>query len=108
MAIALVGSLGTPVTGTTSVSPTFGQATTAGNLLICWLIGAPNGYTLPSGWSQAASSFDGQTSLVLYKANCGASETAPSFTTATNTFMAAALGEFSGAATTSPVDQNKG
>jgi hypothetical protein len=45
--IALVGSLGTVATGTTSASPTFGQSTTAGNLLIAWVTGQVNGGTNP-------------------------------------------------------------
>ena len=103
MAIALVGSAGTVATGTNSVSPTFAQSTTAGNLLICWLAtqnGAPG---TPSGWTAAVGG-TAQTE-VYYKANCGAGETAPTISDNVSTFMAAMLCEFSGAATTSPLDQ---
>src|SRR5205814_937785 len=41
-----------------------------------------------------------------FKANCAAGETAPTITNTAGTFCAAVLTEFSGAATTSPVDQD--
>src|SRR5881396_1735974 len=105
MAIALVGSVGTAVTGTTSVSPTFGQSTTAGNLLIAWVIN-DNGVTpaTPSGWTLMAGNGAGDRARVYFKPNCGAGETAPTFSEAGATFMAAALAEFSGADTASPED----
>lgn len=112
MAIALV-KLGTATTGTTSVSPTFGQATAAGDLLVAWL-SAPGGAAAPgapSGWSTGKvqlDSLNNRYSCIFYKANSGASETAPTFTDGAATFMAAALGEFSGADTLAPLDQSAG
>lgn len=101
MSIALV-SLGAVATGGSSASPSFGQATTAGNLLIAWVSGAPNSVGTPSGWTKAVTSSD--SALIYYKANCAASETAPVF----GSFVIAAaaqLAEFSGAATSSPLDK---
>ncbi len=106
MAIALVGSLGTKteVTSGTTLSPTFAQATTAGNLLICWITSDVLTYTNDQpGWTVVGS----QGILFYYKENCGASETAPTFTTSiTMTIGAAQLAEFSGAATTSPLEDS--
>jgi len=37
-----------------SITPTLGVASTAGNLLVCWLIqGGGNAWTLPAGWQRA-------------------------------------------------------
>jgi hypothetical protein len=104
MAVALV-KLGTVATGTTSVSPTFGQSTTAGNLLILWVAdnNSSSSPPLPSGWSSAASTVQG--SAIFYKPNCGAGETAPTLSDAGSVFMAACLGEFSGADTSAPRDR---
>ena len=106
MAYALVGSAGTVASGTSSVAPSFGQATSAGNLLICWvggLGGAPT--TTASGWNQAV--VNGAEIAIWYKANSAASETAPTFTGSTSA-MNAMLAEFSGGATSSPLDQTGG
>lgn len=102
MAIARVGSLGTVATGTSSCSPTFGQSTTAGNLLICWAVGVGATVDTPAGWSKIALGSNPD-AAILYKPNCGAGETAPTVTGPTS-FVAAMLGEFSGAATVSPLD----
>ena len=110
MAYALVGSIGTvkQFSGTT-ITPAFAQATTAGNLLIAWL--GATGATLSvtgTGWTQAVDAAGGATGLpasIWYRANCGAGETAPSFSFASISNGWAVLGEFSGGETTSPVDQ---
>lgn len=108
MAIARVGSAGALSTVTTnSLTPAFGQATTAGNLLIA-VLGCDGGgwQTSSSGWIFATNTTAGWRSAVAYKPNCGSAETAPTFTNSVfSTTMEGALSEWSGAATTSPVDQ---
>lgn len=109
MAIALVRA-GTLASGASTASPTFGQATTAGNFLVCWgeSDGSGGGMSLSgvSGWT-TISLFNGGN--LWYKQNCGAGETAPvvngQVTSPTN--VAAVLAEFSGVATSSPTDQQK-
>lgn len=108
-AITLV-KLGTVASSTTSpVSPAFGQATAAGNFLVAWVGGggaaAPS--TGASGWLQNPNTASNAQSTVWYKPNCSANETAPSFTqSGTVSQMYALLGEFSGVALSSPLDQN--
>ena len=106
MAIALV-KMGSIVTTTsTTASPLFGQSTTAGNLLVARLASSTSGTwsTSSSGWTIAAQNIG---IAIAYKANCGASETAPTFTYSTSGTQYADLCEFSGAATASPVDQTQ-
>lgn len=107
MAYALVGSVGTVATGAGSATPAFAQSTTAGNLLVAWVVnngGNSINAALPSGWS-TASFFSIIGAYVCYKANCAAGESNPTFTNGDVQFVAAAVAEFSGAATTSPVDK---
>lgn len=110
MAIALVGSVGSLTTsGTGSIQPPFGQATTAGNLLVAWCYNgtAATFPTIDQSWSLAARK-NGTNDMVVifYKANCGASETAPTMTqSGGGGTLVAALAEFSGAATASPLDK---
>lgn len=112
MAIALVKA-GTVATGTTSLTPAFGQSTTAGNLLICRAAGygstsneaitiSGTGWTLAtSGWGTGSD----MSSVIFYRANCGTGETAPTLSLSSGAFLAADLTEWSGAATTNPLDQ---
>lgn len=113
MAVALVGSLGTVNTGTTTTSPTFAQATTAGNFLVFWAsmtntAGVNLHPTPPSGWDFVLRSSAGSGGLnsafaaVYCKPFCAAGESAPSITSADAVFSAGALGEFSGVATAPP------
>lgn len=102
MAIALV-SAGSVATGTTSASPSFGQSTTAGNLLILMFCGDTINSPTISGWTKAGSS-DARAGI-YYKANCGAGESAPTVTISQNGFTAAVLLEFSGADTSAPFDK---
>lgn len=107
MAIALVKA-GTPSTSVTSaITPAFGQATTAGDLLIAVVAANANAAitTTGTGWSKAngVNNANGS-SAVFYKKNCGASEVAPAFACVGATFMAAQLDEYSGAATTGGQD----
>lgn len=100
MAYALVGSLGSPATGAPP-TPTFGQATTAGNLLVAWVRanGTVTITTSSTGWALAAGFVSGV--RIFARPNCGAGESAPTWSGGNATVM---LGEFSGGATSSPVD----
>lgn len=101
MAYALV-SLGAVNTGTNAASPTFGQATTAGNLLVAWVSSQSGSASVSgTGWVNAAGS--GGRASVWYRPNCGAGESAPSVAGITST--SAQLAEFSGGHLTSPLDQ---
>lgn len=104
MAIALV-KLGTAQSGTGTVSPTFGQATGSGNLLIAWVVHVA-GLSAVSGWTEVLSASIGTVS-VFYKANSSASEAAPTFSDGgSGLLITACLGEFSGADTSTPKDKN--
>jgi hypothetical protein len=108
MAIALVGSEGTVATGTTSAAPTFAQPTTAGNLLVLWVMsadGIDGGWTGLSSWTLAKAQTGNSgsqrgTAGIFYIANCGTGVSAPTPTAANASFTAAKLNEYSGAATT--------
>lgn len=110
MAVALVkaGAVGI---GTTSVTPAFGQATTAGNLLLAHIANDGNTSaiaTTATGWTQAGQAHAtgvSQRAALFYKPNCGASETAPTFTGAGANHVHAVLSEWSGANTSAPLDQ---
>lgn len=90
--------------------PSFGQATTAGNLLVAWVCvpGSSSVVTTcnDSNWLLAAgggeAGITGDIMTLWYRPNCGASETAPTFahSGSTQAFIAR-LGEFSGADTSS-------
>jgi hypothetical protein len=110
VAVALV-KLG-PV-DTSGLSPAFGQPTTAGDLLVAWLISSDSSATDPfstisPGWSAAfAAGSSSQWTSVWYKPDCAAGETAPVFTSANGgPSLISMLGEFSGAALSSPVDSS--
>lgn len=108
MAYALVGSFGTATTTSgTSVTPAYAQATSAGNLLVGWIVsdGTSTISTSASGWV-GASSQQNPSSAIFYRPNSGAGETAPTFTCTGGSTVSACLAEFSGGATSSPVDQN--
>lgn len=106
MAIALVkaGSIST-VSGT-SITPAFGQSTTAGSLLICCVGAATslaNFSTTASGWTAAAG---GAGAEIFMKPNCGAGEAAPTITASTSTTLYAILLEYSGASHQTSPDAN--
>lgn len=119
MAIALVGSAGAISTvTTTTVTPSFAQATTAGNLLVCIAAvvssgGSPTLTTSSSGWSQATVNTGVAllNTAIFYKPNSSAGETAPTISTDAGggsvTNLYAELSEWSGAATSSPVDKTR-
>jgi len=107
--ITRVGALGLLTRSlTASVTSAFGQATTAGNLLVAWV--TSNGTdisTVAAGWIKAASSYgDGNTAVaaIFYKPNCGAGEAAPTFTSGGASEMWAQLAEFNGPLT-APLDE---
>lgn len=103
MAYALVGSFGTAATGSGTTSPSFAQATSAGNLLVGWVIASlANATTSATGWLKAVGQST-DTIAIWYKPNCGAGETAPTFSG--NGTMWAVLAEFSGGDTSSPTDK---
>lgn len=107
--IAAVGVPGPFTVGTlTAVNPTFGQATTAGNLLIaCVTEGNFEPTTAAAGWVKVVSvQNSGQWVAIWCKPNCGSGETPPQFTCNNGTtVMEALLAEFSGAAVAAPQDQ---
>lgn len=93
----------------TSVSPTFGQATAAGNLLIAWVTSSSQeATTAAAGWVKAVGFTPSSPwADIWYKPNCGANEAPPVFTATPggSTTMHALLGEFTGALTVNPLDQ---
>jgi hypothetical protein len=103
MAIALVGSIGATTSGASPFQGSFGQATTAGNFLLgwSWQTGGSK-IAVDQGWTLVFAVAVGLN--LAYKANCGASETAPTYTGVGATFTLK-LAEFSGVDTTSPLDQ---
>lgn len=109
MPIALVGSAGTYTQSNLSATPPFGQATTAGNLLVGICAGQATALftvTGPTGWVEAVdlnSAANNMRASLWYKLNCGAGETAPTFNGSGN--VRCNVAEFSGADTVSPLDQ---
>lgn len=106
-------------TGSTSSSPSFGQETAEGNHLVAFVMcnssgdneTAPNISTSAEGWHKRIQ-WGGQYNYaaIFYKADCGADETAPTFSAdAYSSYTAALLSEFSDVSTTvsefSPQDQ---
>src|SRR5581483_11696678 len=98
-----------------TLNPSFGAATTAGNLLIAWLFCNSSSATAPftilsgAGW-QCPPALQFGTAFVwagiAYKADCGTGETAPQFGPAGVSSAFTKLGEFSGGSAASPADQN--
>ena len=92
---------GAVATGSPSASPTFGQATTAGNLVVCICVYTSIGTTSMdlSGWSTAYYQQGATYSTwVWYKADCADNEPAPTITTVSPVASIwAVLAEFNGA-----------
>ena len=91
-------------------SPAFGKATTAGNLLLAYVVSNGSSATFPitvtgTGWTLAKSGGGAYFWMsIWYKKNCGASETPPTFNgQGSDTWSA--LAEFSGADTSAPFDK---
>jgi hypothetical protein len=92
-----------------TVSPTFGQVTTGGHLLVALLgYGATSspGFTCSDATWSCADPSPGNT-MIWYKANCGANETAPTFTASLSSTVnkTGVMVEFGGVAITSPLEQ---
>lgn len=108
MAVSLV-SAGAPAS---NFSPSFGQPTTAGNLLVLWLYGNDGASSNPfstttPGWEQAVVTGGPYSwGAIWYKANCAANETPPTFTDSGASESWSCLAEFSGAIITNTLDQS--
>ena len=108
----LVGAAGALTTGATSVTPPFGQATTAGNtiVLIVAAVGNASSFVQPSGYTSVDEAFDPADNSAVWvyeKANCGAGETAPTFSVPLGTKVWGQVTEWSGLPTTTPNDRGK-
>lgn len=116
--IALVGSAGTYLRqtsgGSSPISPAFGQATTAGNLLVACISqrnGTPATVSGATGWQKGPSMYYTITNqievTIWFKPNCAAGETAPTFNAPGGaTYFSAQLIEFSGADLYAPLDKS--
>lgn len=105
--IALVGSTGALVTGTTSVTGTWGagQSRTANDLLTAQVTAwGSNAITAPSGWTGIGSEVvsGSARTRVFYRIATG-SDAAPTFTSTSASFMSIQIDEWSGNSTSSPV-----
>lgn len=91
----------------TSITPAFGQPTTAGNLLVGVVSINLNDAlsTTAAGWVQAVQGSANPRIAMFYKENCAADETAPTFTCTLSGVMHAVLFEFAGAATSTVLDK---
>jgi hypothetical protein len=93
-----------------SASPSFGQSTASADFLLAFATSNNPGSSFPlslsgSGWSLVASGGGSYNWAGLWmKENCSSSESAPSFSDSGSSVMAASLAEFSGVATSSPLD----
>ena|SRR5215468_4804285 len=111
MAYALVGTPAAATQGSSgaSVTPTWGTGLnrTAPNLLSCFVSvqGSATLPTTPSGWSIAKQIAGTSCSATIYYKIAAGSDTAPTINAITSGVIAAQLMEFSGNATTSPLDQ---
>lgn len=112
MSYALVGSVGAVSTGAigASASPAFGtgETRTAGNLLLLWVPASGSNQlpAAPSGWStaQQEAGLIWSSASLFYKIAAG-SDAAPTVAGVSGLVLSARLAEFSGGATSSPVDQ---
>lgn len=103
MTWSLVGSLGTATQGSSgaSITPGFGQTTTAGNLLVCWVTGISTTAAddtipaAPSGWSTAVSqAAAGRCQAVIFYKVAVGSDSAPVIAAQTGELLAGQCGEF--------------
>lgn len=112
MAIALVGTVGTPSQGAAGAAVTpgwgTGESRTANNLLILWVdvTGTATLPTTPSGWSIGAQRAGTSCSATVYYKVAAGTDSAPTVAAITSGVIAAQLAEFSGAASTTPLDQS--
>jgi hypothetical protein len=114
MAIALVGTIGVASQGAASaaVTPAWGtsESRTAGNLLICFVAvtAVATLPTQPSGWSTAKTQAGTSCSAAIFYKVATGTDTAPTIAAITSGLIAAQLAEFSGTATSTPLDQSGG
>ncbi|HET6869154.1 MAG TPA: hypothetical protein VFH80_24800 [Solirubrobacteraceae bacterium] len=106
-------SLGVVTTGSqgASVTPSFGQTPTANDLLVLWVQGDDGGTrpATPSGWSSAGTQdYPGAGEVGLFYRVAAGGDAAPTVAAAPNTTWSAELGEFSGIATSGPLDETGG
>jgi hypothetical protein len=112
MAFALVGTIGVASQGavTSAVTPAWGTSEnrTAGNLLICFVAvtGVTTQAVTPSGWTQGPSQGANSCSTTIFYKIAAGADAAPTIAAITSGIIAAQLAEFSGNATSSPIDQN--
>jgi hypothetical protein len=96
---------------TTSATPAFGQATASGNLLLAWISNASVDAitSTATGWaSLGGGSLAGIGVDIWFKANSGASESNPTFSTASGVAISAVVAEFSGGDPFAPQDRTGG
>lgn len=109
MTIALVKLGAASQAAAATVTPAFGQTTAAGNLLVAVVVasGASVIATASSGWliAKQGPGTNSDQVAIAYKPNSAGSDAAPTFTSTSATAMRACLAEYSGVATSSPVDQ---
>lgn len=114
MAYALVGTIGAQTQGASggSVSPTFGtgESRTAGNLLILFVgvTGSAATAPTPSGWNSGVVVSGTSCYAGIYWKIATGGDTAPTYGGVSGALIAAQLAEFSGNATSSPVDKTGG
>jgi hypothetical protein len=94
-------------TATATVAPALGAASTAGTLLVATLASQKNAtYSGPSGWTKAARVGQANADAeIWYYANNPGGITSASFTNSQATSTSGQLSEWSGVATSSPLDK---
>ena len=112
MAYALVGTAGALATGSganIAITPSWGASEnrTAGNLLLCGVVGYGTTTTpsTPAGWSLAKTLGAGGSATIFYRIATGL-DAAPTIAALASTTWIGAIAEFSGNATSSPLDQS--
>lgn len=113
MAYALVGSAGSQVVGASGAAvstETYGQTPTANNLLVCFVGGAgvATAPTTPAGWSVGTAETGNSTSATIFYKIAAGGDGVPTIAALTSQIWSVQLCEFSGNATTSPLDQTGG
>lgn len=110
VAYALVGSEGTVATGTTSCTPSYPQAATAGHLLVVWVsnFGSAGFPTTPAGYSNGAqkAGSSAESISIFYKIAAGTESGTLSISGMSGSGCAAKINEYSGNASSSPLDEN--
>jgi hypothetical protein len=98
------GGTGSDISNTTWTL-TFGFTATAGNLLVIAAMSSPNVMTTPSGYTLAASNEVGPCAYVWYKVAAGGETSAGMSVTGGSSYSIAHVIEFSGTASSSPLDK---